>query len=71
MQYVRILLLIVWAVTPLLAQTPGEGPADEKARKTYQKAVNDLKNHMVEAALESSRRPINRMTGTAWRARRK
>lgn len=51
MQYVRILLLIVWAVTPLLAQTPGEGPADEKARKTYQKAVNDLKNHMVEAAL--------------------
>jgi thiol-disulfide isomerase/thioredoxin len=45
--------LLLFMVAPLLAQERMDGPADEKARKTYKEALEYLKRRMVEAALDS------------------
>ena len=52
MRYVRSLLVILLAVIPLQAQAPDEGPTNDKARKSYEKAVAYVKDHMTEAALD-------------------
>jgi thiol-disulfide isomerase/thioredoxin len=39
-------------VTPVLAQDKPEGPTDEKARKTYQKALDSLHDHRKESAFD-------------------
>jgi thiol-disulfide isomerase/thioredoxin len=52
MRYSLIWLLAACTLTPLLAQTNTEGPADEKAQKTYKEALEHLKQHKTEAALE-------------------
>jgi peroxiredoxin len=39
-------------LTPVLAQEKKEEPADEKARKTYEKALKSLHEHRTEFALE-------------------
>ena len=52
MRFARIALLLLFMITPLLAQAPSEGPADEKAQKTYKEAFEYLKKHMMESALD-------------------
>jgi thiol-disulfide isomerase/thioredoxin len=51
----RIALLLVM-VSPLLSQAKADGPADEKAKKSYKEAYEYLKRHMVEAALDNFRK---------------
>jgi hypothetical protein len=52
MRFVRISLAMVFFLTPVLAQEKKEEPADEKARKTYEKALKSLHEHRTEFALE-------------------
>jgi thiol-disulfide isomerase/thioredoxin len=48
-----VILLLVCAVMPLWAQQQAEGPADEKAKKTYKEAFEFLKQRRPEAALDN------------------
>jgi thiol-disulfide isomerase/thioredoxin len=50
---VRFALLLLFTVTPLLAQERLDGPADEKAKKTYKEAFEYLHRRMTDAALDS------------------
>jgi peroxiredoxin len=43
-------LLMAWI--PAIAQEKPDGPVDEKARKTYEKAMQSLKEHKTEWALD-------------------
>ncbi len=52
MRFARTTFLLLFAVTPLLAQTGADGPTDEKAQKTYKEAFEYLKKHKIEAALD-------------------
>jgi thiol-disulfide isomerase/thioredoxin len=53
MRYGLICLLAACIGTPLLAQTNTEGPTEEKAQKAYKEALEHLKQHKTEAALDS------------------
>jgi len=53
MRYASIGLLVACMVTSAVAQTNSEGPTDEKAQKTYKEAVEYLKQHRTDAALDS------------------
>ncbi len=54
MRYVASVLLLACIVAPLLAQeTTDEGPRNEKAKKTYQEALNYQHRHMTDAALDA------------------
>ncbi len=48
-----LLILLVACVTPVLGQERADGPTNEKAQKTYKEALEYLRKHMTEAALES------------------
>src|SRR5262249_20377122 len=52
MRYLRILLL-AYSVSALWGQQQAQGPADEKAKKTYKEAFEFLKQRRAEAALDS------------------
>ena len=52
MRYAGIVLLAC-SLMPLSAQQISEGPATEKAQKTYKEAFDFLKRHMTEAALDA------------------
>lgn len=45
-------LLLASTAWPLPAQVNAEGPTNEKAQKTYREALDYLKKHMIEAALD-------------------
>jgi len=51
-RYARLSLAIVFVVAPLLAQEKTGLPTDEKARKTYEKALKSLHEHKTEWALD-------------------
>lgn len=54
MRYIASILLLACIVAPLLAQeTTDEGPSNEKAKKTYQEALNYQHRHMTDAALDA------------------
>lgn len=53
MRYAGIVLVFACVVTPLLAQEKLEGPANEKAQKTYKEALQYLDQHKPVLALES------------------
>jgi len=48
-----LLILLVACVTPVLGQERADGPTNEKAQKTYKEALEYLRKHKTEAALES------------------
>lgn len=53
MQFARLLTVLICLVTPLFAQeTAGQGPANEKAQKTYKEGLNYLHLRMPGAALD-------------------
>jgi thiol-disulfide isomerase/thioredoxin len=49
----RILLLFALSATPLLSQKQAEGPASEKAQKTYKEALEEVHKHRIDFALDS------------------
>ena len=53
MRSASILLILSSALIPLLAQDANEGPSDEKAQKTYKQALEELRQHRTEFALDS------------------
>jgi thiol-disulfide isomerase/thioredoxin len=53
MRTVGIILILAFAVTPLLAQQEMAGPTNEKAQKSYQQGMGYLKHNMMVAAVES------------------
>jgi len=53
MRYCGILVLFVSLVISALAQNEADGPANEKAQKTYKQGLEYLKQHMVPSALDS------------------
>jgi thiol-disulfide isomerase/thioredoxin len=52
MRFARVGLAVTFALTPVLAQEKTDGPTDEKARKTYEKAQKSLHEHKAEFALD-------------------
>jgi thiol-disulfide isomerase/thioredoxin len=52
MRFVRISLVLMFALPPVFAQEKSDGPTDEKARKTYEKAQKSLHEHKAEFALD-------------------
>jgi thiol-disulfide isomerase/thioredoxin len=52
MRFVRVGLAVMFVLTPVLAQEKTDGPTDEKARKTYEKAQKSLHEHKAEFALD-------------------
>src|SRR5258708_27148181 len=52
MRLVRAILMFFFFLTPLLAQEKTSGPTDEKAQKTYEKALKSLREHRKEEALD-------------------
>ena len=48
-----ILLILACCALPLIAQQPPEGPANEKAQKTFQEALDQEKKHQKQWALDS------------------
>jgi thiol-disulfide isomerase/thioredoxin len=48
-----IAVLLLFMMSPLLSQDRMDGPADEKAKKTYKEANEYLKKRMVDSALDS------------------
>lgn len=53
MRYFRILLIVLVCITATLAaQDKVEGPTDEKAKKTYNEAMDYLQRRMIEPALD-------------------
>src|ERR1019366_582904 len=53
MRYAGLLILSGALVVPSFAQNDTEGPANEKARKTYQEAFEYLQHRATGAALDS------------------
>jgi len=53
MRYSRLLLLFSLCITPLLAQDQPEGPTNEKAQRTYKEALEDVRKHRIDFALDS------------------
>lgn len=52
MRIARISLALACFLTSVFAQEKAEGPTDEKARKTYEKALKSLREHNKESALD-------------------
>ena len=52
MRIVRLSLALLFVLPPVLAQEKTDGPTDEKARKTYEKALKSLHEHKTEFALD-------------------
>jgi len=52
MRLVRASLMFLCFLTPILAQEKTGGPTDEKAQKTYEKALKSLREHRKEEALD-------------------
>jgi hypothetical protein len=52
MQHLRMLLILSFAVTPLLAQKPLPGPTNEKAQKSYKQAMGYLSQRQTPVAFE-------------------
>jgi len=52
MRFVRVGLAVMFVLAPVLAQEKTDGPADEKARKTYEKAQKSLHEHKTDFALD-------------------
>jgi thiol-disulfide isomerase/thioredoxin len=52
MRFVHISLALLFVLIPVLAQEKSDGPTDEKARKTYEKAQKSLHEHKTEFALD-------------------
>lgn len=52
MRFIRISLALACFLTPLPAQEKKDGPTDEKARKTYEKALKSLRENSKESALD-------------------
>ena len=52
MRIVRLSLALLFVLPPVLAQERTDGPTDEKARKTYEKAQKSLHEHKTEFALD-------------------
>src|SRR6266852_2860900 len=52
MRIVRLSLALLFVLPPVLAQEKTDGPSDEKARKTYEKAQKSLHEHKTEFALD-------------------
>jgi thiol-disulfide isomerase/thioredoxin len=48
-----MVLILAFAVTPLLAQEEMAGPTNEKAQKSYKQAMDYLNQHMIPVAFES------------------
>ena len=53
MRSIGMILILAFAVTPLLAQQQAAGPTNEKAQKSYQQGMDYLKQNMFVAAVES------------------
>src|SRR5216684_5163870 len=52
MRFVRVGLAVMFVLAPVWAQEKTDGPADEKARKTYEKAQKSLREHKTDFALD-------------------
>ena len=52
MRLARVSLALMFILPPALAQEKTDGPTDEKARKTYEKAQKSLHEHRTEFALD-------------------
>jgi thiol-disulfide isomerase/thioredoxin len=52
MRFVRLTLALLFVLPSVLAQEKTDGPTDEKARKTYEKAQKSLHEHKTEFALD-------------------
>jgi thiol-disulfide isomerase/thioredoxin len=52
MSSIRIVLVLACALAPLQAQENPQGPTNEKAQKTYKEALQHLRDHHTEQALE-------------------
>jgi thiol-disulfide isomerase/thioredoxin len=52
MRFARVCLALMFVLLPVLAQEKTDGPTDEKARKTYEKAQKSLHEHRTEFALD-------------------
>jgi thiol-disulfide isomerase/thioredoxin len=53
MRHVSVALLLACTVLPLHGQDQTEGPQDPKAQKTYKEALDYLRQHKIEAALDN------------------
>jgi hypothetical protein len=53
MRYALAVVLTFCAAAPLLSQDRADGPANEKAQKTYQVALKNVKDHSTDAALDN------------------
>jgi thiol-disulfide isomerase/thioredoxin len=53
---ISLFLLVVFTFTAALGQEKPEGPTDEKAQKTYKKALEYLQKHDTVSALENFKR---------------
>jgi outer membrane protein assembly factor BamD (BamD/ComL family) len=63
------IMLLACTVMPLPAQQNVQGPASEKAQKTYKEALDYLKKRMVEAALDSFKKADKQDGAIVSRAR--
>ena len=52
MRYALAVVMAFCVAAPLLSQEKTEGPANEKAQKTFQDAIKDLSGHMIYAAVD-------------------
>ena len=52
MRFVSLSLVLMFVLPPVFAQEKTDGPTDEKARKTYEKAQKSLHEHKAEIALD-------------------
>ena len=69
---------ISWILTGLLcaaisssSQEAAKGPANEKAQKTFQHAIQSVREHNLFASRTTSRKPTSKMADIAQPARRK
>jgi peroxiredoxin/predicted negative regulator of RcsB-dependent stress response len=53
MRFTCVILALACYLTPVLAQEKTDGPTDEKARKTYEKALKSLHERNKESALDA------------------
>ena len=63
MRYAGLLILSGALVVPSFAQNDTEGPANEKARKTYQEAFEYLQHRATGAALDSFKKAYKQDDG--------
>jgi thiol-disulfide isomerase/thioredoxin len=52
MRYSRLLVLFFLSAVPSLAQVSSEGPASEKAQKSYKQALEEVRKHRRDFALD-------------------